>query len=261
MAGDWIKIEHATPDKPEVFAMAGELGIDPDAVVGKLIRLWVWADQQSIDGNAIPVTPAIIDRITHQPGFSDALRMVRWLEVRSGSLQVPRFARHNGQTAKARADSNRRVARHRKRRCNGKDVTDVTEKPLLKPLPEKRREEEEERVCASARDAHRVVELYPRREKLTEALAIVQRDLAEGQDLEAMIAGTQACAAVIRTLPSGHLNRYVPSAETFFRTRRWADDPETLKRQGNSATGQGALDLEEAKRQLGGRAAYLEDDA
>jgi len=41
MAGDWIKVEHWTPDKPEIFRLADELEIDPDAVVGKLVRLWV----------------------------------------------------------------------------------------------------------------------------------------------------------------------------------------------------------------------------
>lgn len=140
MAGDWIKVEHATPDKPEVYAMAADLGIDPDAVVGKLVRFWTWCDQQSISGNALTVTDSVLDRITHQPGFSDALRKVAWLEVRSGSLQVPRFDRHNGQTSKARAVCNRRVAEHRNK-CNAPSVTNVTPQALGKPLPEKRREE------------------------------------------------------------------------------------------------------------------------
>lgn len=140
MAGDWIKVEHATPDKPEVYSMATILGIDPDAVVGKLIRFWAWCDQQSISGNALTVTDSVLDRITHQPGFSDALRKVAWLEVRSGSLQVPRFDRHNGQTSKARAVCNRRVAEHRDK-CNARSVTNVTPQALVKPLPEKSREE------------------------------------------------------------------------------------------------------------------------
>lgn len=116
-----------------------------------------------------------------------------------------------------------------------------------------------ESESACARDAHRIVSAYPRREKTAEALSIVERSLADGDDAGEMLAGTKACAEVIRSLPSGHLNRYVPSAVAFFRDRRWADDPETLRRQGNTSTGQGTLDLEEAKRQLGGRAAYLED--
>ena len=38
MAGDWIKVEHTTPDKPEVVKLADMIGIDQDAVVGKLLR-------------------------------------------------------------------------------------------------------------------------------------------------------------------------------------------------------------------------------
>lgn len=140
MAGDWIKIEHTTPDKPEVDAIARELGIDPDAATGKLIRLWIWADQQTISGNAASVTESLIDRITYQPGFSAALRKVGWLQARSGSLALPNFAQHNGQTAKARAVTSRRVSEHRRGR-NASAVTDVTPGPLPKPLPEKRREE------------------------------------------------------------------------------------------------------------------------
>lgn len=50
MASSWIKVEVITPDKPEIFQIAEILGIDPDAVLGKLVRIWVWADQQTIDG-------------------------------------------------------------------------------------------------------------------------------------------------------------------------------------------------------------------
>ena len=39
MAGDWLKVEVATPDKPEIWLIAEELQIDPDAVVGKLLRV------------------------------------------------------------------------------------------------------------------------------------------------------------------------------------------------------------------------------
>lgn len=147
MAGDWIKIEHATPDKPEIYQLAEILGIDPDAIVGKLVRLWTWADQQSVSGDDISVSTHVIDRLTHQPGFSAALRKVDWLQARSGSLAIPRFDRHNGQSAKARSETNRRVAEHRKNKKPNKPPTpipNVTEKPLPKPLPEKRREEKNE---------------------------------------------------------------------------------------------------------------------
>lgn len=63
MASSWIKVEVITPDKPEIFQIAEILGIDPDAVLGKLVRIWAWADQQTIDGNAGSVTKGVLDRL------------------------------------------------------------------------------------------------------------------------------------------------------------------------------------------------------
>ncbi|MEY2727076.1 MAG: hypothetical protein RLZZ458_2943, partial [Planctomycetota bacterium] len=60
MAGDWIKIQHVTPDKPEVWQIAEITGLEADAVVGKLLRIWIWADQQTVDGNARSVTFALL---------------------------------------------------------------------------------------------------------------------------------------------------------------------------------------------------------
>jgi len=52
----WIKLEHATPDKPEIWEMAGILGIDPDAVLGKVLRAWIWADQNCNASGVTSVT-------------------------------------------------------------------------------------------------------------------------------------------------------------------------------------------------------------
>lgn len=147
----WIKIEHITPDKPEVFKIAEILDIDPDCVVGKLVRLWIWLDQQSVNGNALSVTKSVIDRITFAHGFADAMLVVGWIEDQAGLLSIPRFDRHNGRTAKNRCNTNRRVADHRK--CNAQSVTSVTQDPLPKALPKALPDEDEDededskRVC------------------------------------------------------------------------------------------------------------------
>lgn len=139
MAGDWIKIEMVTPDKPEVDQMSEILGIDPDAVVGKLIRFWVWADQQAVSGHALIVTKKLIDRVTYCPGFADALLKVDWLQARSGSFVIPHFDRHNGQSAKNRALATerkrlaRQLSRDKRDSCHDENVTEAG--------PEKRREE------------------------------------------------------------------------------------------------------------------------
>lgn len=74
MASSWIKVEVITPDKPEIFQIAEILGIDPDAVLGKLVRIWAWADQQTIDGNAGSVTKEyLIDSLLLQDLLTPSL--------------------------------------------------------------------------------------------------------------------------------------------------------------------------------------------
>jgi len=96
MAGDWMKFEKATLNKPEVFEMAGNLGIDPDAVVGKLLRVWDWFDDQSVDGYAPVTLAAQLNRNTGCDGFTQAMQEVGWLTIEDGKLSLPNFHRHNG---------------------------------------------------------------------------------------------------------------------------------------------------------------------
>ena len=137
MASSWIKVEVITPDKPEIYQIAEILNIDPDAVLGKLIRVWAWADLQTLDGNAGSVTKSVIDRLTFVTGFADALISVGWMASCHGKLIFPNFDRHNGESSKKRALTNRRVAKHR-----NNSNANVTQEALPKALPE--REEEED---------------------------------------------------------------------------------------------------------------------
>lgn len=129
MAGDWIKMETTLHEKPEVIQIAAELGMDRYSVVGRLHRLWSWFNAQSRDGHAKGVTDVFVDELLSCDGFARMLRKVDWLEVRSGSLLVPHFNRHNGESAKKRAVQNERKRRERKSRsegdkCHAPSVTD-----------------------------------------------------------------------------------------------------------------------------------------
>lgn len=143
MASNWIKVEVITPDKPEIYHLAERLSLDPDAVLGKLIRLWVWADLQTIDGNAncnaVSVTKNAIDRITFATGFADALISVGWLTESDGKLSIPNFERHNGESSKKRALTNKRVTKVREtsRKCNAESVTESDQKALPEEEEEK----------------------------------------------------------------------------------------------------------------------------
>lgn len=99
----WMKIDLELPDKTEVHGIAGITGLDPDAVVGKLIRVWQWFDKHTVDGNAYGVTYSLVDRLTHVTGFGEAMMFVGWLEQNDNVLHMPKFEKHTSASAKARA--------------------------------------------------------------------------------------------------------------------------------------------------------------
>ena len=142
MAGDWIRFDHSTPDKPEVFRLAELLKIPPEQVVGHLLRVWCWVDQQGRNANrnaGVDVTvtaPALlVNAIARCNGFSDAMIAVGWLVVDKSKkrLRFPNLGEYISETAKRRALAARRVKRFRNATSNAPSVT--------KALPEKRREE------------------------------------------------------------------------------------------------------------------------
>lgn len=138
MAGDWLKIEASTPEKAEVLAIAAALGWeDPDLAVGKLFKLWRWFDQHTTNGNASIVTEIQLDRVIGVTGFCNAVKSVGWLEIGETGVTLPRFDRHNGNTAKNRALTAKRVEKSRalKRQSNA----EVTQGEL--PREEKNRED------------------------------------------------------------------------------------------------------------------------
>lgn len=118
MAGDWIKFELTTLDKPEVCQIADLADIDPDAVVGKLMRVWGWFDQQTENGNAPSVSKKLLDRLVGVTGFCEHMKSVAWMIELDGVISLPHFDRHNGKTAKNRLLTAKRVANHKA--SNGK---------------------------------------------------------------------------------------------------------------------------------------------
>ena len=130
---NWIKVEHSTPDKPEVYQIAQLCGIEPDAAFGKVLRVWMWFDVNTESGYAPSVTKTIIDRNTGVTGFADAMVKSGWMVEKDGIIMLPNYDRHNGNTAKKRAQSCDRVRKMRAENCSAPSVTNA--------LPDKRREE------------------------------------------------------------------------------------------------------------------------
>jgi len=159
MAGEWLKFEASTPEKPEVFAITVAMGWDdPDLTVGKLLKVWRWFDQQTINGNAPNVTLALLDKISGVSGFAKAMCDQQWLLQSDAGLSLPNFDRHNGKTAKDRCLTAKRVAKHKTNASgNGAGVTSAL--PREEKRREEKKEDKEQTTCAAAPAA--VVEVAP----------------------------------------------------------------------------------------------------
>ena len=142
MAGEWIKMRVDLASDPAVIGIAAITGLEDDAVVGKLHRLWSWASQhlrsnRNGDGNAPGVTVSWLDHHVRCAGFGDAMQSVGWLTVTEGGIAIPKFEAHMSQGAKQRAVTAIRAKRFRNAERNAATVTAA----LRSALPEKRRED------------------------------------------------------------------------------------------------------------------------
>lgn len=206
MAGDWIKMELVTPDKPEIHGMAERLKIPAEQVLGGLCRVWIWADQQSINGNALSVTENALDSISRVSGLAGAMRKEGWIDGPDGHLSLPHFDRHNGKTAKQRALTNKRVETLRKRISNGSSVTHA--------LPEKRREE--------LTTFGLFWTAYPRKQAKQKALSAFQKLSFSNGDFDRLLSALEAAKLGEEWQKEG--GKYVPHAATWLNGRRFEDE-------------------------------------
>jgi hypothetical protein len=145
MAGDWIKMRGNLWDDPRVTCLVDLTDSSEALVVGALYWLWTTADQHTEDGRMPGLTLRQIDRKTGVQGIGNALVAVGWLEESEGSVTLLHFDEHNGESAKKRCQTAKRVAKHRSGNC---DVTpealpaDDTSVTTALAREEKRREEE-----------------------------------------------------------------------------------------------------------------------
>lgn len=123
---EWIKWVKGLTERREVVWMASHLQIDRRIVAAALMELWEWADEnvkpattEPYDGT-IDVGPkplGFIDSLLDVAGMAEMLasQSIGWLRIESdGRLTFPRLGRHNGETAKKRAEDARRKAEERR---------------------------------------------------------------------------------------------------------------------------------------------------
>lgn len=141
MAGDWIPMRLDLSDDPAVILIADKCNLDEHSVIGRLYKLWAWANRHLKDGNGTGVTESWVDRYAGVSGFASAMIEAGWLATQDGFIMFPNFERWNSKGAKNRILGTERVKKHRtnvdtvtgNQNCNDATVTG--------PLPEKSREE------------------------------------------------------------------------------------------------------------------------
>ena len=178
----WLKIETGLPSKLEVFRIAEELQINRAEVVGHLVSLWAWFDFNTENGVIDGISSTEIIDAQSRQGFADALYNVGWLQYNKNwesvgiqKLILPNFDRHNGQTAKKRANAQQRQQRFR------------NAKALPTASPEKRRVDKEKKKDDTPYE--KVVDLWnqyntPKCEKLTKKRKDSIRELCKEYTLE-----------------------------------------------------------------------------
>lgn len=144
MAGDWIKVRTSLVNDGRVKVSAKKMNLKGNAgsvsVLGGLVTLWSLADEHADDeGVLYGYDETDINELVGIEGFAENLHR-DWIDTSGEWVKLPEYHEHNGQTAKKRAQTAKRVANHK---ANATTNAEVTQAPLPDALPreEKRRED------------------------------------------------------------------------------------------------------------------------
>jgi chorismate mutase len=225
MAGDWIKMTHALPEKPEVLAIAGRTGMNRFEVVGRLFTLWRWFDINTLDGNALGVTSVTLNECLfgypNATNFVSAVVDARWLHESAEGVSVVNFDEHISESAKTRAQTAKRVAKSKanaKSNAEGNGVSVTSSVTKTVPREEKRREEKK-------KDSEPVGfaefwQEYPNHTAKANALKAWGKVPAELHPVIMAAVAVQRISAAW-TKDNG---QFVPHAATWLNGKRWEDD-------------------------------------
>jgi hypothetical protein len=137
MAGDWIKMRVGLHTHPKIVRIASASNADRLRVIGALHSAWCLFDAHSIDGKLEGYSLATLDELIGFTGFGLAMQSVGWLLEDGGSLVMPSFSTHNGQSAKRRAQDSERKREVRKQSAPDVDKVRTREEKrrVNTPLP------------------------------------------------------------------------------------------------------------------------------
>jgi len=253
MAHDWIKMRSSLGDDPDVIGIAIACDISQDLVVGKLHRLWSWADEHTTDGHAPSVTKAFLDRYVSVAGFAQAMVDVGWLCILDEGVHFPDFERHNGKSAKKRALSAKRSSEYRAK----SDAPSVTKSVRVRDL---HNTTQHNSIITHTGDQirkdvhpHRLVKSFGGWMNMTLSKELAADAMAEIMNTPTLECGTEDKAAaylesratLLKSMRPAHM---MPKAEKWF-SGEWQFDEET-ERSRNSGKQSQPNNRDEAMKNL-----------
>lgn len=146
----WIKINTTLPRSPKILILGELLGISRYEALGLAIDWLTWLDGITANGET-GLTAELMDKLfyseflsqknvtsvtdfcdtchTNVTKLSHALSQIGWLHIdKNGIVHVQNFEKHNGETAKKRAEATERQRKSRSTKLLQKNVTSVTKK-------------------------------------------------------------------------------------------------------------------------------------
>lgn len=113
MAGDWIKVEKVTPDKPEMRLIARACGVSRAEAFLAWFRLWSHFDDMIENGFLAGFTRDDADEMGRLKGLGLALDQTGWVIFEEHGCTVVKWDVHNGASAKTRITKSARKAYER----------------------------------------------------------------------------------------------------------------------------------------------------
>lgn len=124
MSDDWIKVRKSVLASPRLVRAMSALKADRLRTIGGIVSAWCLLDEQTADGRLDHYTPEILDEIVGLPGLARAMEAAGWLIITENGLQAPEFQKHNGATAKRRAqDAARKMSARKADKCPAPERT------------------------------------------------------------------------------------------------------------------------------------------
>lgn len=219
MAVEWIKIEVSTADKPEILKISRILGLEKDAVFGKLIRLWAWFNRNSVDGVVDGIVDSDVDEICNHVGFSSACISVGWLSIdfENEKVTIPNFARHNGESAKNRALKTERQSKWRLNKSTSPSTTPSTSPSTS---PSTREEKRREDIKPSMFD--NFWEAYPKKTGKGAAETAWKKIKSPADTLLLILSALSKQKTSDQWRKDG--GQFIPNPATYLNQRRWEDE-------------------------------------